>query len=390
VKKAVALCLATLPLGNTGELKLDKFSGAIVFAPTDNCREPILSTCIGGVAQAPVLNNVVSASATTFSDQWPSTFLNLSQPSGLNSFEKNDRGKWRPKSTHTFNKSINYQAAEKNYEAGRFTLSAFNWQYPDVAKGAGWLQVNSVSKYSPDGNPVEERNALNIASTAKFGYKGSVPYLIAQNAEYSSVYYESFENVYSSTQLEEGVSLTGGTRTNSAFHSGANSLSLSGQFTSATLTVNDQIRQKGLQARFWAKGDVSATAINVTATAGTVAAFKLIARSGEWALLESTITGISAATSQIAISISKIGGTGTWIDDMRVQPIDAEMTCYVYDIRTLQLLAVLDDQHFGMFYQYSAEGKLIRKMVETEKGLKTIQETQYNMPTINKTSPLGE
>ena len=50
------------------------------------------------------------------------------------------------------------------------------------------------------------------------------------------------------------------------------------------------------------------------------------------------------------------------------------------DPTTRKLLASFDDQHFGLFYQYNAEGKLVRKQVETERGLQTIQETQYNTP----------
>jgi YD repeat-containing protein len=56
------------------------------------------------------------------------------------------------------------------------------------------------------------------------------------------------------------------------------------------------------------------------------------------------------------------------------------MTCHVYDVNDYKLLTTFDDQHFGLYYQYNAEGKLIRKIIETEKGMKTVQETQYNTP----------
>ncbi|MBL4669491.1 MAG: hypothetical protein JKY30_09555 [Flavobacteriales bacterium] len=47
-------------------------------------------------------------------------------------------------------------------------------------------------------------------------------------------------------------------------------------------------------------------------------------------------------------------------------------------------MATFDDQHFGLFYQYNAEGKLVRKLIETERGMKTVQETQYNTPKITR------
>jgi YD repeat-containing protein len=70
-----------------------------------------------------------------------------------------------------------------------------------------------------------------------------------------------------------------------------------------------------------------------------------------------------------------------WIDDLRVQPMDAQAMAYVYDLATLRLIASFDDQNFGLFYQYNAEGKLVRKMVETQNGLKTVTETQYHSPS---------
>jgi YD repeat-containing protein len=61
------------------------------------------------------------------------------------------------------------------------------------------------------------------------------------------------------------------------------------------------------------------------------------------------------------------------------------MTAYVYDPQTLRLVASFDDQHFGLYYQYNQEGKLVRKLVETEKGMKTITETQYHSPQVAPT-----
>ncbi|PHR22563.1 MAG: hypothetical protein COA38_17845 [Fluviicola sp.] len=73
-----------------------------------------------------------------------------------------------------------------------------------------------------------------------------------------------------------------------------------------------------------------------------------------------------------------------WIDDYRFQPLDAQMVTYVYDTNTLRLIASFDDQHFGLFYVYNAEGKLVRKLIETERGIKTITETLYNTPTVQR------
>jgi len=72
-------------------------------------------------------------------------------------------------------------------------------------------------------------------------------------------------------------------------------------------------------------------------------------------------------------------GELVYIDDFKLHPLDAEVSCMVYDIHNYKVLAQFDNQHFGLFYQYNREGQLVRKLVETERGLKTIQETQYNL-----------
>ena len=69
---------------------------------------------------------------------------------------------------------------------------------------------------------------------------------------------------------------------------------------------------------------------------------------------------------------------GIYIDDLRIQPEDSELICYVYDTAQ-RLIAYFDDQHYPLLYEYNAEGILVRKLKETTDGVKTISETQYNV-----------
>ena len=80
------------------------------------------------------------------------------------------------------------------------------------------------------------------------------------------------------------------------------------------------------------------------------------------------------------VIITNESGFMVYVDDIRVQPVESQMAAYVYDKFNLRLLTSFDDQHFGLFYQYNSEGKLVRKLIETERGLKTVTETQYNTP----------
>jgi hypothetical protein len=118
--------------------------------------------------------------------------------------------------------------------------------------------------------------------------------------------------------------------------------------------------------------------------------FKWIARTGEWNLYEAkwtpgplvTINGLAAGAT-VSVSINKhpsLANEVVFIDDVRYQPLDAQVVCYVYDAATLKPLATFDDQHFGMYNQYDGEGKLVRKLIETERGIRTVQESQIHAP----------
>lgn len=386
VKDLVPLCETIIPLTSAGEIKLDKFSGRYVFQLSGNCLPDIGLGCIQGKMESQQFKNVVSASATTFSDNWEQSMTGAA-------VERGAQGKWRPQATYAYNKGA--VSVDKNLNSGKFQLSHFNWQYPEVAQKAGWLKVNEITKYSAHGDAIEEKNALDIMSAAKFGYTNTVPYMIAQNADYNSILFESFENIYSNL-LEDNMELSGGTRDENVQHSGKYSLKLEGQFVSRTFLRGD-LDDKGILVRLWAKVSEAAPFELMLSAPGhslPTASFTSIARSGEWSLWEARVPpgGLPLQTeeSNFAIWINKLAAGDVWIDDVRIQPLDAEATCYVYDVNTLKLLASFDDQHFALFYQYNAEGKLVRKMIETERGIKTVQETQYNTPEVNKSSFIGQ
>jgi hypothetical protein len=65
-----------------------------------------------------------------------------------------------------------------------------------------------------------------------------------------------------------------------------------------------------------------------------------------------------------------------YIDDIRLHPFDGQMKSFVYDPSSQRLMAELDENNFGAFYEYDDEGTLIRVKKETERGIMTIKETR--------------
>ena len=116
--------------------------------------------------------------------------------------------------------------------------------------------------------------------------------------------------------------------------------------------------------------------------------FTRVAQVGEWGLYEGIFSGPVQGGQQVAtgtngeLILTNNSAAAINVDDIRMQPADAQMNCYVYDARTLRPIATFDDQHFGLLYQYNAEGQLIRQQKETERGVKTLQETLYRVPEV--------
>lgn len=385
-----SLCSTRVPLDDAGEFLLDKFSGRIVYKREEDCTPYIEIPCIQKESAPPILENVVSASAVTLADEWDYTSYtepryNTTQASA-NTFETGVSGKWRVQNSYVYRSSeVN---RDKNYNTGTFDLPAFNWQYEDVNEPEKWIRASSVVKYSPNGEALEEYNAIGISSTVKMGYYGALPYLTAQNAKQEAVIFESFEVSYNG-KLESGTAVNSASViSNTVSHAGLKSLELDPSEGVSTPLISNANTNGKMLVQFWAKSTPNESfTLNLTAGLNRIdvvssETFTEIARSGDWGLYQTTLesTGIES----FIINIVYTGAAKVWVDDLRVQPFDAEMSCYVYDPETLRLLTIFDGQHFGLYYQYDGEGKLVRKMIETERGIRTVQETFYNVPKVSK------
>ncbi|HET6227054.1 MAG TPA: hypothetical protein VFF27_12285, partial [Bacteroidia bacterium] len=345
------------------------------------------------------ITNVIAANAQTYDLTWPCDTTLYKPRVGANTFESGVKGKWRTLSNYIYRDTIipANSGGERNYlNAGVFEMDGFNWQNPsllDASLNAKWIKTNTVTRYSPDGNAMEEKDIFGIYSSAKFGYNKTQPYIVAKNAEYYAVQFESFEksyNVYGAAELEDGWRPTGIStkRTSVTAHAGKYSwlLTANDSLQLKPLTLTQQMIDKGVSLKVWVndtaltEGTALKGRLKMTGTTVNYPVIK-IANVGSWALYEMKATNLSAFYAGALVTpviVNNYASKTIWVDDVRFQPLDAAAIAYVYDINTLRLIATFDDQHFGMFYQYNGEGKLVRKQIETERGIKTITETQYH------------
>ena len=327
---------------------------------------------------------ILNASIQTFADGWDQSWTDEKIRSEYvldNSAANQLRQVWRPQASFVYKNNLDNKDAggntKKIYDNGYYTIDQmFDWtagvnSQPDP----NWIKVNEVTKYSPHGNALEEINVLNIPSAAVFSnnYENKVPTMIAQNAEYNSIYFEDFENAAASGAMS---------------HSGEGSkLVAHGADIVSGLYATRQLGKVGALLNVWLNFENGEEQdLLVKAGSNVAQPLEKVARTGEWILYQARLdkTNFSTEGAPINISLSAVSGSlnqNIHADDVRFQPYDAQTTCYVYDKETLRLITQFDDQHFGLYYQYNGEGQLVRKLIETERGLKTIQETHYNTPS---------
>lgn len=94
-----------------------------------------------------------------------------------------------------------------------------------------------------------------------------------------------------------------------------------------------------------------------------------------WQKIEVSFTLPNNQPNGTDFKISFFGGPNAgWFDDLRIFPKQATMTTYVYDHKNRQLKAMLDENNYATFYEYSQASEMIRVKKETERGIMTIQE----------------
>jgi hypothetical protein len=235
-----------------------------------------------------------------------------------------------------------------------------------------WRLGNTVSLYDYNGAPIEEKNAVGIYSSALFGYHRTLPTGIASNAKYSEIAFESFEDhgaSYQTGKPDGHINFSSNVELNSTYHH-TGAFSIKTTDTLANADLNDYLALESGQKyvlHAWKKSGQGSIRISTNTTNYDD---ETISPSIEgWEMIE--LTFIAGSTNSL-----KLRGTGSYFDDIRIQPFEGRMKCYVYNPLTNKLIAELDENHFATLYNYDRDQVLVQVKKETERGVKTIQSTQ--------------
>lgn len=390
-------------VSNTNQLTT--MAGNVVTYSTNALYNKLISpTSSANIVWSPIsepLTNVVSASATTFTNNWFNSSMANDYPGlATASVVTNANQFFYPLRTYAYKENVKNANASggKIYDAGITTnnFSFFDWVAVNTNSAyvvpGEWYSDSKITKYAPFGYPIEEEDVLAIKSSARFGYNNTLPVLVAQNAAYSEIKFTDFEYGFN----------TDPNITTTFAHSGRASYNLSlnsgFSFASNYSVTPEMITKRGLGVKLWLKSSLSQ---NISSTnyglknqnpllkislGGKLFNMKPIAQTGEWTLYFADIKnfmGLAPGAYNVQLVYNFQPSELVLVDDFRIQPLDASVNCSVYNADN-KLAAQFDDQHFGVFYEYNSKGLLVRKSIETEKGRKTLQEQEYNTPLINK------
>lgn len=288
-----------------------------------------------------------------------------------------------------------------------------------------WVAAQKVTRYNWFGAELENEEPGIGYNAAVYGYNQQLPVCVTKNAKHSEVLYEPFEdfdllqpkpdknesymplyyspfgplfptNTFGGSYKtnDTNATLSNLRRTKAEAHSGNYALRVAGSAATILLNGNGTGMADGYSFKMnkgrkyvisvWVKPQSTGTtpAIKIGAdtvlsgTSGVYFDSTLTAKSNfidGWQQYE-TIIDIPAARNYRNFSLSL--GSGFYYDDLRIYPFESNSKGFVYHPVTRKLMATLDENNYATFYEYDAEGNLVRTKKETERGILTISESR--------------
>lgn len=342
-------------------------------------------------------------------------------------------GNWRPRKSYTYLEDRRPNVTSTDVDRrkdGYFFVSDYFWERPTVpggfwkalaTSGTNWRWVTEISNYSPYGFEIENKDALGNYSAAVYGYKNTLPMIVAQNAKYKEIGFDGFEDYYlllppsqcAKDHFKFDQYRSWVTREDA--HTGWYSLKIPGGDTARMIrnitapygernqpqvpfimgnndflgywspdslaapkkyVVNGWIKQNGYS---YVTQDYTNFHI-VVRIAGAVVSLPATLKKSPmidgWQQWEIQFQVPANSQGDIRLEFANNSATDFYLDDVRAHPFDATGKSFVYDARSLKFMAELDENHYATYYEYDEDGSLIRVKKETERGVMTIQENR--------------
>jgi hypothetical protein len=232
-----------------------------------------------------------------------------------------------------------------------------------VKSSKKWLRKHTVRWFSPNGTPLEEVDDMNLVSFAAYDKQDLVPVLVGKNAPLSAVQFCDYEDFgFDSIKAHTG------------FRSRLLPMASVDSVVSLARIHQSREYNRGMLVQFWSdRSDLAQILVNNQAVSVAQSA-----HCNGWYRYETIVKQLPTDLLLEVKLLVTPAETYGHLDDFKVMPFMAHGKAYVYDKRNYRLLAEFDQQHFATIYQYNPKGELVRKMLETTRGIKTIEEQHLN------------
>jgi len=139
-----------------------------------------------------VKNQVISASAVTFSDVWSLAHDNAAL-GNRSSYLNGTQGVWRNNASYAYDVPRQFSTPTNIATDGTFTLNQFDWNTANFNVVPDWIQANTMTQYSPYSFELENQDVLGIYSATLYDYGGQLPTANGVNMRHAEMGFTSFE-----------------------------------------------------------------------------------------------------------------------------------------------------------------------------------------------------
>jgi len=304
-----------------------------------------------------------------------------------------------------------------------------------------WTWNSELTRFNKRGLEIENKDPLGRYNSGLYGYNQTLPVAVAQNAKYRQIAFDGFEDyTYKNDSCDQrcppirpfDFSFYINKLDSTERHTGKTSLklnawenaqidvpivtkssdSLTGQMTATVSSSGsfcgtrlDSITASGniltpvfsplqgdsMVIGIWVKESVDCKTGNYTGnyitviysgSSGQIGSTVTLHPGGRiiegWQRYEEMIK-IPANATSMQLTLQNNSANAVYFDDIRLHPYNSNMKSFVYNPVNLRLMAELDENNYASFYEYDDEGTLTRVKKETQRGIKTIQETKSSL-----------
>lgn len=355
---------------------------------------------------------VMAASAQTWSDQLPVIGMDASYPESI-SVQAGSSGVgdvWRP--------GQNYSWMPTGTTADGLTPmtgsnSFVGFDFNATSQPVPWKLTSQTTLYNPYSNALEAKDINGVSLATKLGFNQSKVLVSGGPAAYQELAYSGAEEPRNpGDYFSGGVALTwgpdntpaGGTAVGSGYvdrntnplyvHTGIASLRVGtykhGFVYNINASTSDPTKfhldpSKPYRASVWTNDPSGMLyywldGADHSWLPGSTGVVERRTADG-WYLLDIYIPPIGANHTTLRIGCYNNGpSTYVYFDDFRVQPVNAQVSSYVYDQLTGQVTDILDNNNLSTHYDYTSDGKLKRVSRETfQNGSKKVAEHSYHL-----------